>query len=66
MIRKGMTEEEVIGIMGEPNTMTKKEKESETVYGYQSNNVDYLNIEVTFDSTGRVINVFIPIEKQKC
>ena len=47
-----MTENEVVKIMGKP--------EGNKGYSYLSDNIDYETIDITFDSHGKVSNIFIP------
>ncbi len=60
-VKAGMRKEEVKGIMGEPVDITQSNDASAVVsYHYLSNNGDYLDIEIRFDTAGKVSSVFIP------
>jgi uncharacterized ion transporter superfamily protein YfcC len=59
-IRVSMTEQEVKNVMGEPDNIENGERK---LFRYKSNNIDYMDIEVSFDSVGKVSNIFIPKEE---
>lgn len=59
MINKGMSKLDVIDIMGEPKS-GHYVGNSLFVFNYDSGNVDSMDIEIKFDSSGQVLDVFIP------
>ena len=55
----GMSQAEVVKLMGNPKSVYCDENNSSEYY-YPSDNIDNLDIEIKLDSLGNVINVIVP------
>ncbi len=62
-LKIGMTENDLINIMGKTDATNQEGTTNDKIYKYHSDNVDYLEIEVHVDSTGKIDKVFIPKEE---
>lgn len=57
-LKIGMKEDDVIRKMGKPESISVTD--SQKVYNYSSNNVDYLDIEIFIDSNNRIMRINFP------
>jgi hypothetical protein len=58
-LKVGMYNKEVYSIMGKPDNIISLENKS-FLLKYTSNNIDYMDIEITLDSNEKICSIFIP------